>query len=1295
MSITTSSGDGVRCTTAAKDSWGAASTLGSQAAAAADEVIVPDAISANNEGNLESTPTYVGRIIVIRPWVVYVTALQSDNEGSGYAVDDVLTIGGSSAAAPAGLPQITVTSVDGGGAITGFDITRKEGFEWRASGMTGGPSPPTATTTSTGGTGTGATFRVVAVEPGFEIRYITADASNTLTVHEPWVDPPASGDNWAIAYILEDCATVTGCTLRAQSGVFEFSRAFSVGNASPSGTQLGFFAQTDGKQFETDNVTSATGLGVDDDGVYQSGYLIGGHPNGLPTAGGYISTSGTLTAGTPFRFKDHSLVFAYDLQMRAPRDAPNMVNVGFLTSTGGEIQSTFAIGLGGAMLRNKWLDIDSPSTTSQMATQGRLFRDTVLERSANSGRPGSLYEALYEVSTDRTPYGPYTWIQDLIIKSEDLTASPDQGIRVRDFSDTFQYPAGLRDITFIGNTRYMSLDTAGTDQKVSICNPVWTLDLSNQDNLQFNDSTSRQIEEMVSLSVVCVDAENNQLAGIHGYVFEGAQADDLYKGDTAVSDSATIPAAPGEGGTGRIPTGTSHNYYGNDFRFMELWGEIAYASYVRTNLYTWDGIGAGSGVADQQGEFFAWSGYSYGSQPVRISFEPVLDGGLRLSSAFVDDPDLTALTQSAALTNPTTNPTVTKHGPGETDTRPMKALNYDGGTGGTPTLGVTATQGLASGTIVDYEGNAVSGVILLDGWNGVEFAENQTITDTGTFSATTNLEGGTGFYAEYTWEIDAKGEALTVVYDYISARMAESPITAEFEQLIVWGGDEFDARLPLSLGSDGWFTPRAVRRWNGQVLSGATRDFTDDFNRTDENLSVSANWDDVDNATNGMRVVSNALAGDNSAGTTNVGAVATTAHNPTAAQYVEATLSALPTAGDRLGIALRIDTTSEQCYAAIVAEGTPDTYEIVHVDFSTSAGVITTLATGASTPSATDVLQFVAIGQTLIMFVNGTEEARFVDGVNRSNIASGRVGVFAEGDAAPAGRLDGFGSGDLLNSVINGEGVWIHDRGTGIIDYLTADDGSQFSPVQTITIVVNGVSQGTAVVVESRDTVGGITAGDILFEGFATSAGLISFTLIYPGADFDINFRCNNPGHAVAAIADDGGVFTDETEQSTDDTLDDMNILPAAPALNDAYYFGHTEQFPALKFWVTDGNGTGSTITWEYWDGLAWSALTVGRDDTSDFENTGHGQIVEWTVPGDWATTTVTNQANGGQLYYVRARLSTVGSANQTRARSVRVDATRYLAFPQSGNAVRTVTDTGLTATAVWLEDTIGKFEVT
>ena len=79
MAITSTAGDGVRITTAAKDG-----TLGSQAAAAANEIIFDTNISTNN-GNLETlgTPTFVGRKVIVRQGTSdeetrYITAIAGD-----------------------------------------------------------------------------------------------------------------------------------------------------------------------------------------------------------------------------------------------------------------------------------------------------------------------------------------------------------------------------------------------------------------------------------------------------------------------------------------------------------------------------------------------------------------------------------------------------------------------------------------------------------------------------------------------------------------------------------------------------------------------------------------------------------------------------------------------------------------------------------------------------------------------------------------------------------------------------------------------------------------------------------------------------------------------------------------------------------------------------------------------------------------------------------------------------------------------------------------------------------------
>jgi len=50
------------------------------------------------------------------------------------------------------------------------------------------------------------------------------------------------------------------------------------------------------------------------------------------------------------------------------------------------------------------------------------------------------------------------------------------------------------------------------------------------------------------------------------------------------------------------------------------------------------------------------------------------------------------------------------------------------------------------------------------------------------------------------------------------------------------------------------------------------------------------------------------------------------------------------------------------------------------------------------------------------------------------------------------------------------------------------------------------------------------------------------------------------------AYADDGGTFTDESTEALDSTADDMTLLPATPAQEDAYYWGD----PNNKFGTVD-----------------------------------------------------------------------------------------------------------------------------
>lgn len=119
-----------------------------------------------------------------------------------------------------------------------------------------------------------------------------------------------------------------------------------------------------------------------------------------------------------------------------------------------------------------------------------------------------------------------------------------------------------------------------------------------------------------------------------------------------------------------------------------------------------------------------------------------------------------------------------------------------------------------------------------------------------------------------------------------------------------------------------------------------------------------------------------------------------------------------------------------------------------------------------------------------------------------------------------------------------------------------------------------------------------------------------------------------------AAIALDGSSYTDETSEANDASANDMTLLPATPAVGDAYYFGGTLPFQKLRVNVgTQGAGTW-TVTWYYWNG-AWTALSPTNGDGPFTGATGN-QDVTATMPHDWLPTTVNSQ----EAFYWKAEVT-------------------------------------------------------
>ena len=152
----------------------------------------------------------------------------------------------------------------------------------------------------------------------------------------------------------------------------------------------------------------------------------------------------------------------------------------------------------------------------------------------------------------------------------------------------------------------------------------------------------------------------------------------------------------------------------------------------------------------------------------------------------------------------------------------------------------------------------------------------------------------------------------------------------------------------------------------------------------------------------------------------------------------------------------------------------------------------------------------------------------------------------------------------------------------------------------------------------------------------------VGYSYVFNPADIFSLYLLDLAEYVEGAVADDGGSYTDETVEAREATANDMTILPATPAVNDAYYFGSRHPFNNLIITCTTiGEGVW-VITWEYYNGSAWAALP-GIVDGSAAAGAGFTAAspwtISWTKPPDWAKYAGA-EVIGHSLYWVRARVS-------------------------------------------------------
>ena len=178
---------------------------------------------------------------------------------------------------------------------------------------------------------------------------------------------------------------------------------------------------------------------------------------------------------------------------------------------------------------------------------------------------------------------------------------------------------------------------------------------------------------------------------------------------------------------------------------------------------------------------------------------------------------------------------------------------------------------------------------------------------------------------------------------------------------------------------------------------------------------------------------------------------------------------------------------------------------------------------------------------------------------------------------------------------------------------------------------------------QERESIGWAVRGDgvLLSMTYRREEDVVGWARHIMGGQFreDVAFS------QVWQVDDSADTFVDETIDANDTGNADWTLFPASEATGDYAAFGYTGTFSQLKFDYLNGTaGVGGVVSWEYWNGTAWTALSGVTDGTTGFTAAAADSLtVTWTMPTDWAKRILNT---GKKLYYVRAKITTVYSTN-------------------------------------------------
>jgi hypothetical protein len=134
-------------------------------------------------------------------------------------------------------------------------------------------------------------------------------------------------------------------------------------------------------------------------------------------------------------------------------------------------------------------------------------------------------------------------------------------------------------------------------------------------------------------------------------------------------------------------------------------------------------------------------------------------------------------------------------------------------------------------------------------------------------------------------------------------------------------------------------------------------------------------------------------------------------------------------------------------------------------------------------------------------------------------------------------------------------------------------------------------------------------------------------------------------GQGYSVVPSASATWTTDTTDVNDAGTADVALLPAYPTVGDGFYFGHlTEKFCRIQaVYSTARTGT-ATLTWKYWNGSSFTALTTVEDDTAGWSTTAGTEFVHFVPPSDWAICTAADGPNETAGYFVVCEMTAITS---------------------------------------------------